>query len=154
MEERHPKRRIDKDNPYKIYKEAGKAYVEFEDGEGISRKIEIDGAIYEALDQFELDDLKQMNEFDRHMERFDIYGRAVEHLSLHMESLESSIIRVLEYEKLEEALSHLSEKQRRRIELRYFNHLSDAKIAKLENCSERAVRYTIYEALEALRKFF
>lgn len=40
---------------------------------GKINKIEVQEEVYEALDRFELDDIKEMNEYDRHIEHSEIY---------------------------------------------------------------------------------
>ena len=154
MEDRHPKRRIDKDNPYRIYKEAGKTYAEFEDGEGISRRIEIDNAIYDALNQFELDDLKRLNEFDRHIEHTDQYEAALrERARLFTESVEDIVLWKIQKEELHKAIRQLPKKQRRRLTMYYFYGLSLVQIAEIEHCSPQTVATSIESAKKKIIKF-
>jgi RNA polymerase sigma-70 factor (ECF subfamily) len=49
-------------------------------------------------------------------------------------------------------LNKLSEKQRKRIELKFYNGLTFEEIAKAENCSKVAVHYSVQMALETLKK--
>ena len=72
-----PKRRKSKDNPYTIEERNGKYIVSFIDGEQKSIEVEVSKEIYECFDGFELDDLSQMNEYDRHTEHGRIYNRLV-----------------------------------------------------------------------------
>ena len=70
-----PKRRKYRDNPYILsYCEEKKLYiVTFKDVAGKINKIEVQEEVYKALDRFELDDIKEMNEYDRHIEHSEIY---------------------------------------------------------------------------------
>ena len=70
-----PKRRKYRDNPYILsYCEEKKLYiVTFKDVTGKINKIEVQEEVYKALDRFELDDIKEMNEYDRHIEHSEIY---------------------------------------------------------------------------------
>ena len=66
-----PKRRKNKDNPYTIYSvgldtDHPRYFVEFDDGEGVHQCVELDDRNFNAFDLFELEDLAQMNETDRH----------------------------------------------------------------------------------------
>ena len=56
-----------------------------------------------------------------------------------------------EKEKLWKAINSLPEKQRRRIILRFYYGLKISQIAKIENCSERGIRYTLLDALKNLK---
>ena len=70
-----PKRRKSKDNPYTLnYCEERNVYtVSFKDGKGILQNIEVSEEIYKTFDKFELDDIKELNEYDRHIEHSEIY---------------------------------------------------------------------------------
>ncbi len=75
-----PKRRRSKDNPYEIYSvgvhtDRPHYYIAFTDSTGVRQEMEIDKALFDVLDRFELDDLSFLNEVDNHYERSEI-GRA------------------------------------------------------------------------------
>lgn len=71
----YPKRRKHKDTPYRLlYNDAeNKYYLLFKDTKGISKKVEITKDIYQAFNQFELDDLSELNEYDNHIEHNEVY---------------------------------------------------------------------------------
>lgn len=54
---------------------------------------------------------------------------------------------------LEQAMGQLTEAQRRRIKLRYFEGLTYAQIAKLEQATDPAVLKSVTVALEKMKKF-
>lgn len=54
---------------------------------------------------------------------------------------------------LKQAMGQLTEAQRRRIKLRYFEGLTYAQIAKLEQASDPAVLKSVTAALEKMKKF-
>ena len=56
MDDNHPKRRKDKDNPYTIYITKNRQYVSFKDGQGRLHNLKIDKPLYLLFDRFELDD--------------------------------------------------------------------------------------------------
>lgn len=68
MDANRSKRRKSKDNPYTIFDEEGKLYVTFKDGKGIKHKIEVNNDIFNFFDDSELHDVRELNEFDRHIE--------------------------------------------------------------------------------------
>ena len=61
MDDRHPKRRKDKYNPYTLSLVDGKCYLSFKDGQGFPHKLELDVKLYALFDRFELDDLSFLN---------------------------------------------------------------------------------------------
>lgn len=85
--DRQPKRRKDKYNPYEIFSvgintDNPAFYIRFKDSNGIMICTEISREVYEAFNEFELEDLSHLNEKDRHTEHCeltdnDIYGRAL-----------------------------------------------------------------------------
>ena len=46
MDDRHPKRRKDKYNPYTLSLVDGKCYLSFKDGQGFPHKLELDVKLY------------------------------------------------------------------------------------------------------------
>lgn len=62
---------------------------------------------------------------------------------------EKMMLRIL----LEQAMDQLTEAQKRRIQLRYYEGLTYAQIAKLENTSDPAVLKSVVAALEKMKKF-
>jgi len=150
-----PKRRKYKDNPYKLESiEDKKIYrISFNDTLGKRCIVDVDFEIFKALNQFELDDLKELNEFDRHIEHLEqtdelLYTKAL----LKKEKIEDYIIKKSAYEDLMSAINKLSDIQKRRIKMYYFDEYSNNQIAKLENCTSHSVRISIRKALEELRK--
>ena len=72
-----PKRRRDEENPYEIYT-AGintahpRYFLAFTDGGKVKRWMEIDKTLFDAFNEFELDDLSFFNEVDRHYEKSEV----------------------------------------------------------------------------------
>ena len=153
--DKRPKRRKSTDNPYKLEsnRELNIYKVTFKDSKGILRIIEINKEIYETLDRFELDDLVELNEYDRHIEHSEVFEitlnkRAIEKSISIDEQLENNIIN----EQIRNALDSLSDVQRRRIKLYYFDGLTQQEIADKERVSLRAVQYTLNSAINELKK--
>ena len=84
MDEKHPshadprpKRRKDKDNPYEIFTTGAgtslvRYYIRFKDGSGSEHCLEIEKDLFDLLDRFELDDLRHLNEVDKHYEHSEL----------------------------------------------------------------------------------
>ncbi len=153
MDEKRPKRRKDKYNPYTLTEKDGKQFLSFLDGQGVLRELQITKELFEVLNRFELDDLSILNEWDRHYEHSELteislYNRAVSP----PESVEEAVFRNLRYEALYKAMERLPETQRRRLVLYYFAGLTYAQIADKEGCKYQTVQESIYVALKKLKK--
>ena len=153
MEGRRPKRRKDKYNPYEIYEKNGKYYVSFKSNEEIQNCIEIERTLYDEFNSFEFQDLSHMNVVDRHLEQSEVrdsslYERAIEK----EESVEDTVLKKLEEERLHNAIRKLSEIQRRRLIKYYFEEMTYEQIAQEEGCSFRRVAKSVKVAIENLKK--
>ena len=155
-----PKRRRDKENPYKLsFKEINEElgvtlvryYVSFKDGIKGNVCLEIDKDLYDMFNEFELDDLSYLNEYDRHYEHSCLTEPMLHRRMMsYSDSLQSHVeIRV----RLKEALDCLTKKQKRRIYLYYFCGYSYDEISKLEGCSIQSIAKSIKGAIKKL-KFF
>ena len=78
MDERHPKRRKDKNNPYTLSVADGRFYLSFRDGIGVLHEMEINSELYGLLNAFELEDLSYLNEWDRHIEQSELSEETLE----------------------------------------------------------------------------
>lgn len=150
-----PKRRKSKDNPYTLeYIEDKNIYkVSFKDNKGNLNVVEISVDIYKAMDKFELEDISQMHQFERHIEHSELFEgtlneRAVDKPLALEDIVENTIIN----EELRKAIDSLSEIQKRRIKLYYFDGLTQQEIANREGTSLRAVQYTLNSAINELKK--
>ena len=154
MDEKRPKRRKDKYNPYTLTEKEDKHFLSFQDGQGVFRELKITKELFEVLNRFELDDLSFLNEVDRHYEHSELteislYNRA----AALPESVEDAVLRNLQYEALYNAIRKLPEAQRRRLILYYFGGLTYAQIADMEGCKYQTVQESIYAALKNLKNF-
>lgn len=153
-----PKRRKDKDNPYEIFTVGIEThhplyYIRFKDGSSVEHCLEITKELFDLLDQFELDDLSFLNEWDRHLEQSEQTEASLNARAVHRrESVEEAVFKQIENEMLHRAIATLPEVQRRRLLLYYFGNLTYQEIADLDGCSKVAVKYTIDKALATLKK--
>ena len=141
MDEKRPKRRKDKDNPYTLSKRQDKHYLSFRDGQGVLRELLINKELFELLDCFELDDLSFLNEMDRHYEHSELteatlYDRAF----VLPESVEDAVLRNMRYEALHNAINKLPETQRRRLYCIISMDLHTPKLQKWRDANIRRCR--------------
>lgn len=153
MDEKRPKRRKDKYNPYTLTEKEDKYFLSFRDGQGVLRELQITKELFEALNRFELDDLSILNEWDRHIEHFEQTEQSLNRRAFYKaESVEDVVLRSIEYERLHKAISELPEIQRRRLMFYYFQGLTYEQIAELEGCSHPAVIKSIQAAIGKIKK--
>ena len=149
-----PKRRRDKDNPYRLFTvgintDCPHFYVEFIDSHGIKVCTEVGRSVWEMLDRFELEDKKYMNEVERH---HDLNNHDAFFLLSEDDDMTDKVSRKIVYELLCRAIDNLPDKQRRRIILYYFYGLTYEQIAEVEGCSKVAVKYSIGSALRKIKE--
>ena len=155
-----PKRRKDRDNPYTIFTIGLKTdrpqfSLSFRDVNGTHHCMEIGRELFEALDQFELDDISFMNEMDRHYEQSEqteasLARRATEQ----QDTVEETVQQLMDAEALHRAIAQLPETQRRRLVLYYFGNFTYEQIAEMEGCTKRAVKFSVDIAIEKLKEIF
>lgn len=149
----YPNRRKKKDNPYYLEFIDNKHIITFIDSRNNNQKVEINEEIYQAFNQFELNDLREMNQFDRHIEHREVFEETLYHRALKKsESMENIIINKIILEKIYFYISLLSEVQQRRIKLYYFNELSLEKIALLEHSTHQAISKSIHLGIVKIQK--
>ena len=150
-----PKRRRYKDNPYTLsYIEEKNIYmVNFKDGKGHLQKIEVSAEVYKAFDSFELQDIKELNEYDRHIEHSELFENNLEIRAKDKPmSLEDEIIRKSTFDELKKAINKLPDVQKRRIVKYYFEDKTQQQIADEEMVDIRAIQYSLNIALKKLKE--
>lgn len=154
MDEKRPKRRKDKDNPYTISEKSGRYYLSFKDCQGVLQNMEISKELFDAFDSFELDDLVILNEWDRHTEQSEQTEQTLERRVLHKpETVEEAVERSLIYQQLHSAIARLPEIQHRRLMLYYFHDMTYEQIAEMEGCTIMPVKRSIDRAVEKIKIF-
>ena len=148
--ETRPKRRRHKDNPYTLLVDDNIYKVAFLDSKNNIQVIEIDADVFDALDDFELADLSELNEYDRHIEHLTFEETQYKKYSNKVPSLEEEILQNMLYNELKLEISRLPEKQRRRLVLYFFNDLTLQEIAIIDNCSPQAVKKSIDSSIKRL----
>ena len=151
--ENRPKRRKHKDNPYELNIIDSKYIVKFKDNKKETHYVEVNAQIYEIFDKFELRDLSELNEYDNHIEHLELYDETLERRIIHKQELiEDVIIRKVTFEKLHYAIQQLSEIEKRRIKMYYFEELNLEQIAKIEHTSFQMISKSIKQGIENLKK--
>lgn len=155
-----PKRRKYKDNPYTIiFNDKKNIYsVNFLDGRGIKQEVEISIEIYNALNEFELNDLSQMNKDDLHRDyriidnteatEIIIYNSSIKKTKKLEEIVEENILK----KELNNCIEMLPNIQKNRIKKYYFLEKTYQEIADEEKCTKRAVKFSVDLALKKIRK--
>ena len=155
-----PKRRKDRGNPYTIFTTGIQSnsphyWLSFTDNQGERHSLEIGRELFDALDQFELDDLSHLNKVDNHYEHISLSDEELNTRAAYQrETVEETAFRHIEHEKLYAAMKRLPEKQYRRLVLYYFGEFTYEQIAEMEGCSHPAIIKSIKSAIEALKKVF
>lgn len=148
-----PKRRKYKDNPYTLKTIDNNYYILFRDGQNIPRMIEVNKDTFDIFNKFELEDLKELNEFDRHIEHKELSEESIYNRGANStESLDDYIIRKTSYEELMNAINQLSNTQRRRVKMYYFDELDLKTIASIEHTSFQMISKSIKQAINNLKK--
>ena len=151
-----PKRRKYKDNPYTLnYIEEKNIYiVSFKDGKGRLQEVEVSKEIYKVFDKSELHDIKELNEYDRHIEHSEIFENNLEVRAMDKPiSLEDIIETKLLNEDLKKAIDTLSDVQKRRIKMYYFENKTLREIAEIEHCKIMSVKDSIDIGIKKIKKF-
>ncbi len=154
-----PKRRRDEESPYEIYTAGINTthphfYLLFKDSGGVKRWMEIDKTLFNAFNEFELDDLSFFNEVDRHYEQSEVTEASLNKRAMKpQEPIEETVFQRIEVDKLHQAIAKLPEKQRRRLVLYYFGEFTYEQIAKMEGCTISPVKRSIEKAIENLKNF-
>lgn len=150
--DKRPKRRKDKYNPYTLCSKKGKYYVYFVDVNNRIQMVEVSKSVFETFNIFELEDISQMNEYDRHLEHSEAYEHTLHKKQDSREwSLEEYFENVQITENLHMAISKLPEVQKRRLNKYYFEEKTFDKIALEEGCTYQCVQRSVYRAVEKIK---
>ena len=150
--DKRQKRRKDKYNPYTLSTESGKYYILFIDVNNHIQKVELSKKLFDSFNKFELEDISQMNEYDRHYEHSEVYEKTLNKKNVAVsQSLEEHFEDVLVMENLHMAISKLPDVQKRRLKKYYFEEKTFDKIALEEGCTYQCVQRSVYRAVEKIK---
>lgn len=153
-----PKRRKAKDNPYTLFTvgiRTGRPqyYVAFQSSSGHRVCIEVEREVFEAMDRFELDDLRYLNEIDNHYEHSELTEATLARRAAHKpEGMDAFILEKMQNDCLKEHIAMLPPVQRRRLVLHYYGQFTCKQIAELDHCTVIAVKKSLDTARKNLKK--
>lgn len=150
-----PKRKKSKDNPYTLYycEKNNKYICVFKDNNGTIQKVEITTKVYNALSDFELEDISQMHKYDKHIEHSELLeGTLYRRMSDSIYTFEDDIEKKILIESIKKELEYLPKIQARRIKKYFFYNMTMEEIAKVEGCSKVAIKYSIDIAIDKISK--
>ena len=155
MDDRHPKRRKDKYNPYTLSMIDGKCYLSFRDGQGVPHRLELDVKLYAVFDRFELDDLSFLNEQERHLDWTELNEELLSRRSAQEPApVEDAVYESMQTQALrggrQPAAGSPEKKGCRCISL---TGLPMRRLRCGKGCSYQAVQKSIAAALKKIRKF-
>lgn len=132
-----------------------KYYISFIDSVNQDCRIEIDKEIFYAYLKSKKNYVKIKNETNRHLEQSEltdeeIYNRAFET----GDSIEDTVMKNIEKEKIQQALNELTEAQHRRIELHIVNEITIRDIAQLEKVRKKQIEKSLQIGLKKIKKIF
>lgn len=150
--DKRPKRRKDKYNPYILYTKAGRYYISFVDVNNNFQEIEVSQEVFESFNKFELEDISQMNEYDRHLEHSEVEENTLYQKSVSSEQpLEEYFENILVTENLHMAISKLPEVQKRRLKKYYFEEKTFEEISLEEGCTYQCVQRSVHRAVAKIK---
>ena len=150
--DKRPKRRKDKYNPYTLSTESGKYYILFIDVNNHIQKVELFKKLFDSFNKFELEDISQMNEYDRHYEHSEVYEKTLNKKNVAVsQSLEEHFEDVLVMENLHMAITKLPEVQKRRLKKYYFEEKTFDEIALEEGCTYQSIQRSVYRAVAKIK---
>ena len=148
------KKENSKYNPYEMLYINDRYIIQFKDIGNKIHKVEVKEKIFEEFNKFRLKDKSQMNEFDRHIEHSNLSEHTLNRRMIKEKlNTEDEAIKNIQYKKLHKAILKLPSKQRKTIIMYFFNGLSQKQIAQKENCSIRAIQYSLRIGLKNLKKY-
>lgn len=151
-----PKRYKEYDNPYTLesIEKEELFFIRFRDEKG-EHLVTVSKEVFDVFDESEKQDNNMMVRNSRYIHKYELSDEALSNKMLNNQtSIEDKLISDFEIEELYEAINELSDIQKRRIRKYFFENKTFEEIAKEENCTKRAVKFTIDIALEKISKKF
>ena len=148
---RIPKRNKSKDNPYILDfdEQENKYIVKFADNKRVINRVEVSEEVYKAFDSFELEDISQIHKYRAHIEHNEVYPNKIVDETFSVEEIVEDKLLANE---LKDAINLLTETQRRRIKMYYFEDMNLREIAEIEKCSIMSIKESIDSGIEKMRK--
>lgn len=150
--DKRPKRRKDKYNPYTLYTKSGRYCISFVDVNNNFQEIAVSQKVFESFNRFELEDISQLNEYDRHLEHSELNENTLYQKSVSSEQpLEEYFDKAQDAENLHMSISKLPDVQKRRLKKYYFEDKTFEEIAHEEGCTYQCVQRSVYRAVGKIK---
>ncbi len=149
------KRQKSNDNPYTLGFDEGKQTytVEFVDNKKLIHKVDISVEVYQAFDKFELEDISQIHKYRKHIEHSEVYEETLNTRMMDKTTtLEEQVEEKILIEELKSIINLLSDIQKRRIKMYYFENMTLEQIAKIEGSTHQAISKSISKGIDEIRK--
>lgn len=149
-----PKRYKEYDNPYTLesIEKEELYFIRFRDEKG-EHLVTVSKEVFDVFDESEKQDNNMMVRNSRYIHKYELSDEALSNKMLNnLTSIEDKLISDFEVEELYEAINELSDIQKRRIRKYFFENKTFEEIAKEENCTKMAVKFTVDNALEKISK--
>jgi len=144
---------FDNTNPYTLRTEEIEGtthyFVSFKDGQAIMRETEVTHTVYLEFCRFVKCERNLRRSDERHIEQSEVMDETLYKRALHSsKSVEETIIGNDMASQLYAAIEKLPDIQRRRFLLYYEIRLTYEQIAEMEECTKRAVKFSVDIAKE------
>ena len=152
---KHITRNKDKYNPYTLeVDEQNEIYtVVFKDSNNVIQRVVVEKKVYDAFDKFELEDISQIHKIRKHIEHNEVYEETLFKRCISLtESVDLQVERKVLYENLKRVINELPNIQKNRLKKYYFEDKTLEEIAKEENCSKVAIKYSLDSAIKNISK--
>ena len=149
-----PKRYKEYDNPYTLesIEKEELYFIRFRDEKG-EHLVTVSKEVFDVFDESEKQDNNMMVRNSRYIHKYELSDEALSNKMLNNQtSIEDKLISDFEIQELYEAINELSDIQKRRIKKYFFEDKTFEEIAKEENCTKMAVKFTVDNALEKISK--
>lgn len=105
-----------------------------------------------------MEDISQLHKIDKYIDlrriENDEYTDSLlyNNVKYNSKALEEEVAEKILLDEIKEAVNLLTETQKRRIKMYYFEDMNFKEIAKFEKCDESSVREIIYKGIEKIKK--
>ncbi len=150
--DKHPIRRKFIDNPYTLSSSTKDDLyiISFYDSKGLLQEIKVNKEIYDLFDENEKYENARFKEYNDYI----LSGQYNDEIISKTDSIEDELLNNLIIDDIRKVISSLPTIQKKRIYKYFFQNKTLEQIAKEENCTKMAVKFSIDRALEKNSKKF
>lgn len=150
--DKHPIRRKFIDNPYTLSSSTKDDLyiISFYDSKGLLQEIKVNKEIYDLFDENEKYENARFKEYNDHILSVQYNDEIISKT----DSIEDELLNNLIIDDIRKVISSLPTIQKKRIYKYFFQNKTLEQIAKEENCTKMAVKFSIDRALEKISKKF